>query len=370
MTDPSETIRRAIDDHGPISFAEFMELALYGPGGFYRRPPVGEAGHFVTSPHVHPVFARMLSRALREMWDLLGRPSPFRVVEVGAGDGTLARDLQDLLAGTGCEYVAVDRSTGAREKLRDLPVTVAASLEALEHGHTGCVLANELLDNLPFRWLRGTPRGPVEVRVGLEGDRFIPVEVTWDRSLEWDEEIVLPALEPGREAVVPVGALHFLDRLAQFLGSGYALLIDYPAGDASGPVHGYRRHRVVEDVIGSPGSTDITSGVDMDAVARRAELLGMRSHLPVTQRSALLSLGLAEWLEEERRRQAAFQDARAGREAVLAWSGRSQASLLVDPRGLGRIRWLVLATAGLQWPQWLADAALRDRGQGLSRVHS
>jgi SAM-dependent MidA family methyltransferase len=167
-----------------------------------------------------------------------------------------------------------------------------------------------------------------------------------------------------------VGALHFLDRLAQFLGSGYALLIDYPASDASGPVHGYRRHRVVEDVIGSPGSTDITSGVDMDAVARRAELLGLRSHLPVTQRSALLSLGLAEWLEEERRQQAAFQDARAGREAVLAWSGRSQASLLVDPQGLGRIRWLVLATAGLQWPQWLADAALRDRGQGLSRVHS
>jgi SAM-dependent MidA family methyltransferase len=277
MTEPSQTIRRAIDHHGPISFAEFMELALYGPGGFYEHPPVGEAGHFVTSPHVHPVFARMLARALRGMWDLLGRPSPFHVVEVGAGDGTLARDLQDLLAGTGCEYVAVDRSPGARAQLRELPVTVTATLEAAGHGHTGCVLANELLDNLPFRWLRGTPRGPVEVRVGLQGDRFAPVEVPWDRSLELEEKIPAPALEPGREVALPTGALHFLDRLAHFLGSGYVLLVDYAASEATGPVHGYREHRVVEDVLASPGSADITAGVDLDAVTARLEREGVRS---------------------------------------------------------------------------------------------
>jgi SAM-dependent MidA family methyltransferase len=366
MTDPSETIRRAIDDHGPISFSEFMELALYGPGGFYEHPPVGEAGHFVTSPHVHPVFARMLARALRGMWDLLGRPSPFHVVEVGAGDGTLARDLQDLLAGTGCKYVAVDRSPGARARLRELPVTVTASLEAAGHSHTGCVLANELLDNLPFRWLRGTPRGPVEIRVGLQRDRFAAVEVPWDRSLEWDEEIPAPTLEPGGEAALPIGALHFLDRLAHFLGSGYVLLIDYAASEAAGPVHGYRGHRVVEDVLAAPGRSDITAGVDLATVIHRAGRLGLRAYRPVTQRSALLALGVAEWLEDERRRQVAFLDRGAGREAVLAWSGRHRASGLVDPAALGRLRWLLIATAGQPWPSWVEDAAERDQWEGIS----
>ena len=81
----------AIEDHGPISFAEYMEIALYARGGFYDAPPVGTAGHFVTSPHIHPLFGELLARGLRGLWERLGRPDPFRVVEAGAGDGTLAR---------------------------------------------------------------------------------------------------------------------------------------------------------------------------------------------------------------------------------------------------------------------------------------
>src|SRR5439155_17994658 len=77
-----DRIRDAIDDHGPISFAEFMELALYSPGGFYDRPPVGEGGHFVTSPHVDPAFAACLAAAIRKAWDTLDRPDPFTLVEV------------------------------------------------------------------------------------------------------------------------------------------------------------------------------------------------------------------------------------------------------------------------------------------------
>ncbi|MEW6060061.1 MAG: SAM-dependent methyltransferase, partial [Actinomycetota bacterium] len=91
-------IRDAIRDHGPITFAEFMERALYGPGGFYERPPVGREGHFVTSPHVHPIFAELLMCAFSELWADLGRPDPFPVVEVGAGDGTFALDLVRLAA--------------------------------------------------------------------------------------------------------------------------------------------------------------------------------------------------------------------------------------------------------------------------------
>jgi SAM-dependent MidA family methyltransferase len=94
----AERLRHRITASGPITFAEFMEWALYDPEeGFYARLPVGEQGHFVTSPHLSPVFGRLLARQVAEFWELLDRPSPFDVIEVGAGDGTLARQILGAL---------------------------------------------------------------------------------------------------------------------------------------------------------------------------------------------------------------------------------------------------------------------------------
>ena len=111
-----DAIRTAIESTGPITFAEFMELALYGPGGFYRTPPVGAGGDFVTSPHVHPVFCELVTEAIRELGDQLGRPT-LRLAEVGAGD----RDARPVRARRGRQlpiaYTAVERSPGARTAL-------------------------------------------------------------------------------------------------------------------------------------------------------------------------------------------------------------------------------------------------------------
>ena len=104
----AEAIRGAIRDHGPITFAEFMERALYGPGGYYEDPPVGAAGDFVTGPHVHPVFGAMLGAAVAELFAFLGEPEPIRIAEVGAGDGTLARQVLGALAGRDVDYEAID----------------------------------------------------------------------------------------------------------------------------------------------------------------------------------------------------------------------------------------------------------------------
>src|SRR5688500_1546784 len=101
-----------------------MEVALYDPeGGFYTRPPVGEAaGHFVTSPHVSGAFGVLLARQVGQAWDLLGKPSQITVLEVGAGDGTLGRQILEgvrvvpELEGA-LRYVAVERGVGARPLL-------------------------------------------------------------------------------------------------------------------------------------------------------------------------------------------------------------------------------------------------------------
>jgi SAM-dependent MidA family methyltransferase len=337
----ADAIQRAIRDRGPITFAEFMELALYGPGGYYDRPPVGPAGDFVTSPHVHPVFGAMLGLAVRGLFETLGHPEPLRIAEVGAGDGTLAVQVLAALADLHVDYSAIDVSAGARSALAAIE-GVRAIDELTEPPHV--VVANELLDNLPFRRLRGDR----EVRVGLEGERFVEIDSPWKGQ---------PGAIGG-ETIVPVGALSFIDRLSQVLTHGYALLIDYGSvGSPGGTVHGYRSHRVVDDLLADPGSNDITAGVDFALIARHAEEAGLVALPSVTQHDAMLALGFEAWLRGELERQTAMLDAREGLDALRTWSGRSRATLLVDPSALGRLRWLVLASPGLPSPAWLDVAA-------------
>jgi len=347
-TDPAEAIRNRIRTDGPITFATFMELALYGPGGFYEDPPVGTDGDFVTSPHVHPAFGMFLARALTGLADGLATPGPLRVTEVGAGDGTLARQIVDELD---TAYTAVEISAGARRALSRID-----GLEVRERltAPVDVVLAHELLDNLPFRLVRAGH----EVVIDLRGAELI------ERPAPIDDELaaVLDGVDTTEELVVPLGALTFIDELAGVLARGYALVIDY--GDeagAGGAPHGYRDHRIVGDVLAAPGTTDITAGVDLGWVARHAERRGLRAFPAVRQSDALRALGFEPWYRGELTRQQEHLASGRGLDAVRTWSARSRASMLIDPGGLGRMRWLLLATPELPEPDWLRDAGPKDR---------
>lgn len=345
----SESIRAVIETEGPITFAEFMELALYGPGGFYEQPPVGEKGHFVTSPHVHPIFGHLVGVAIEGLWAVTGERLPLRLLEVGAGDGTLAKQIIETLAELPIEYTAAERSPGARERLSELGLRVVEDIGEEIQPFTGCVISNELLDNLPFHRVRGTENGAVELRVGFEQDSFVEVEAQCPKDLA----VACPVLAPGDETVVSLAAIEFIERLSQILLDGYALLIDYGNGRA-GDAHGYRAQRVVTDVIGAPGTTDITAGVNFAFIREQAEALGFQVFGPVSQKAALEALGFRTWAATQRVRQRSLLADGAGAEAVKAWSDRNKASLLVDPAALGALRWLVLATPGLPQPPWTA----------------
>lgn len=349
-------IRAAIRDHGPIAFAEFMELALYGPGGFFEQPPVGAEGHFVTSPHVHPfVFARCLRTALLDHWTALDEPDPLALVEIGAGDGTLAEALRSAfeeLPFPSLAYLGVDVSPGARAGLADRGFRAQERIDDVPT-FEGIALAHELLDNLPFRLLRGTESGAVEVRIGLDGEALAEIEVPWEPPGPGSATV---RLAPGERTTVPVGAFDLLDRLAERLARGYVLVIDYGREGPAGGAHGYLRHREVADVLADPGSTDVTAGVDLSLVARHAEQRGFRSFGSVTQAAALDALGYTKWAETMRAAQATLQREGRGADAARVWQARSRASLLVEREGLGAFRWLVLGTSGMPPPAWL-DAA-------------
>jgi len=346
-------VREAIEDHGPIGFDEFMEIALYGSGGFFDTPPVGADRHFVTSPHVHPfVFAHCLRDALLDAWRRLGEPDPFQVVELGAGDGTLAGSLLeafDELPLPRVEYRAVEISPGARRALTERGLPVVSRFEELEP-FEGVAFANELLDNLPFLRARGGATGVVQVRVALNGDRLVEVETSWDR-----DDLPAPSLDPGAETAIPIGSFALIDALRTTMRRGYLLLIDYGKVDASvGSARGYRDHRLVTDLLADPGDTDITAGVAFDRVAAYARLRRLESFGPVTQAEALRALGHDRWDRTMREIQSMLQQRGRGGEAVRVWEARSRASLLADPAGFGGLWWLVLATEGLPRPDWHA----------------
>jgi NADH dehydrogenase [ubiquinone] 1 alpha subcomplex assembly factor 7 len=360
---PDERIREEIASSGPIAFDRFMELSLYGPGGFFERetPPVGQDADFVTSPHVHPlVFSRCLRAAILDGWSDLGEPDQLELVELGAGDGTLAAALLeafDELPSPAIAYTAVERGSGSRARLAELDVRVAETVDDLEP-FEGIVVANELLDNLPFRLTRRDGEEIREIRIGIDGGgRLARVTTPWmdDRST-----LGGPTFDAEGTAVIPVGIAEMLGSLGRRLRRGVAILIDYGGRGTGGPVHGYAEQRGVDDVLMvEPGTTDVTAGVDLDAVARLAADAGLRAWEPVRQAVALEALGYARWDATMR---ASQRDAQREHDpsAARIWASRSRASLLVDPARLGALWWIVLTTPELPEPTWLANARRSD----------
>jgi SAM-dependent MidA family methyltransferase len=357
---PAEVARTIADEIrrvGPMRFDRFMELALYGPGGYYDAPPIGpsEAMDFVTSPHVHPIFGELVAEALRHVHVAMGSPTPFDLIELGAGDGTLLRVVGPALADLEPRIIAVERSPGARDALSAIDgVEVLGSLPPA--GRPSIVLAHEVLDNQPFRRLVSTPGGADEVYVDLEGETFV------ERRLP---AAILPAPIPsdGGELVLQERAADVVVEALAGPPPRAMLAIDYgtPHG-AGGPVHGYASHRVVDDLVSAPGTTDITAGVDFGALAAAASAAGLRSFPSVSQHDALVALGVEERLRTELEHQKVLLREGRGAEAVRVWGGRSRATLLADPAGLGRFRWFVATTTGVDEPAWLTRAASASSG--------
>ena len=179
---PESEIRRRVAESGKITFAEFMRIALYHPtGGYYSSvSPFGAEGDYYTSPAAHPAFGALLALELRRMWQLLGRPSPFYVIEAGAGSGLLARDVTGYalrLAGGFAEalrYLALDRippptgsgrAPGGYQRVLSNGVPLA--------GIVGCVLSNELFDAFPVHRFEVHERSIKEVYVGAKNGELV-----------------------------------------------------------------------------------------------------------------------------------------------------------------------------------------------------
>lgn len=356
-----EALRGEISRDGRVTFARFMELALYHPeAGYYLQPErrPGRGGDFLTAPEASPFFGLTLSTQMADCWERLGQPKRFTIREHGAGVGGLAYDiLAGLADGAPDCFAAVDyrlveanphrvaqaleafAEVGLAEKVTAEPAN--ATLDPI----VGVVLANEVADALPVHRLVVTDDGLREGYVTWHDGWFAEAlgEPTPEGLVAHGELLAAGVTVPvGSRLDVSPAAEAWFFKACRGIERGYAFVIDYgyPAATLfsdhrlDGTVRAYHGHTVSDDPLARPGDEDLTAHVDFSALQRAGEAVGMR-HLGFTnQGDFLAALGLGQ-------RFVALQQDSATNIADY-YAAQSAVFRLIEPGGLGRFGVLVM----------------------------
>lgn len=305
----SEVVKQALNARiaaeGRVTFAEFMDIALYHPtDGYYNRSEmtIGEGGDFYTSPMVHPIFGACIARQVFQMWQALGRPATFYILEMGAGAGALAADFlneakkrEDYY--TTIHYQIVEQSPSLQEKQR-ARLTEDGHIDKITWYNTldevtaatgtqvGVIVTNELFDALPVHRLKKTADGFHEYYVERSDEGYHEVEgpLSDPALLNLLNEETLNALALGDRLEVCPAAAEVIKKMGLLLDKGFVLTIDY--GDKAPDVHKHWVGRMNEGVRAyykqAPsrpyvriGEQDLTADVDFSLLVDRGQEVGL-----------------------------------------------------------------------------------------------
>jgi SAM-dependent MidA family methyltransferase len=340
MDTPEGRLRRRIEAHGALPFAEFMEEALYGEGGYYATaaPRIGPAGDFITGASLSPLFGRSTARLLARLAAQLGAPAD--LLEAGYGDGThLAAVLAAQDAAARGRVLAWDRVR------RPLPEAVETldSLPELGAPIHGVVFSYELFDALPVNRLRLSAAGEwqeLHVALGSEG------EFDWQLLPPSSPELAAllgpaaAAVEPGQIVDLAPGWRPLYGQLASTLERGLLVTCDYgferrrlldPRVRRHGTLACHRRQTVHRNPFVDVGTQDLTAHVDFSALIEEGEAAGLETVGLVSQAEWLGACGVFEDLAE------------------ADTATRLAAAQLMNPDGMGTEIKVLVQARGIDW---------------------
>jgi SAM-dependent MidA family methyltransferase len=322
----TDFIREMIRKNGPVRFDWFMEQALYHrEWGYYSsgQCQIGRRGDYFTNVSVGPLFGRMLAMQFAEMWEILGRPRDFTIVEQGAHHGDFAKDVLEMARAqapdffSALQYCLVEPfpllRTRQAETLREFGGKVAwhDSLDELRP-FCGVHFSNELLDSMPVRLIRREGAGEWQERLVADSDDgfvFVTRPIA-DEKLRRHLPEVLPTGGELYETEVNLAALDWVESVAAKLRRGFVLAVDYgfprrefyAAERKTGTLQCYSGHRSVASPFTDIGRADLTAHVNWTSIAERAEQYGL-SVLGFTDQHHFMTGMLTRFdpREEERR---------------------------------------------------------------------
>jgi len=358
-----DTLRRS----GPITFDRYMALCLYHPEhGYYTQghDRTGPAGDYFTSPDLHPIFARLVARQAAEMWDLLGRPSPFSWVEMGEGRGLFAQDFLSWVKSTrpdlalALDYLAIEPSpkqrTHVSERLAAKGLAGAvrwlANLEQLTPV-TGCFFSNELVDAFPVAVVTRAGGHLKEVYVAAQGDELCeklgPIS---DPAIAAAVARYANQLQEGCRVEVNLTATQWMRSVAEKLDRGFVITVDY--GDLAkylyvqerpqGTLLAYRSHWPSQDVFTAPGQADLTAHVNFSALIEAGNEAGLELTGFTSQERFLLALGEANQFAD------LYEPGASELENLKA---RLKLKRLIHPEGMGNIFKILVQHRGIASPR-------------------
>lgn len=307
----TDTIIQKIRSEGPISFCDFMEMALYYPDqGYYTssREKIGKQGDYYTSSFLTCLFGQLIAKQLEQMWLLTDRKE-FTVVEYGAGTGRLCNDILNTLKNNhelydNLHYCIIERSEAMREKEKSIG---NEKLSWHENIHeipmlTGCIFSNEVLDNFPVHQVVMQDE-LMEVFVDYNNG-FIEVLQPATESLKMYLEELQVVLPKGFRTEISLQAIDWIRDVASALRKGFVLTIDYgfPASElycnkrSSGTLVCYHKHTVNYCPYINIGEQDITAHINFSALHHWGIKNGLSSIGYTDQATFLQSLGLTSYL--------------------------------------------------------------------------
>jgi SAM-dependent MidA family methyltransferase len=348
VTPLAELLADRIRRFGPLTFADYMRECLYHPvHGYYSKAESKRFADYYTSVDVHPIFARLLVRQFAEMWERLGRPAEFTLVEAGAGVGRFAAQVLDFCEAKlpafydALKYVAVERSASRREQ-----ATVPAKRHA-DAGHfiasaeipaqiaAGCLFSNELVDALPVHRVVMDGGALNEIFVGFRDGQFIDVLAPLSTCAITEYFAAQNiALCEGQHAEAGLEACDWIGEIGRRLERGYVLTIDYghPAAGLfdehhiCGTLLAYQNHRASEDFYRAPGEQDLTAHVNFTALESWGKRSGLETAGFTSQTAFLLALGQGNEFAD------LYDEGQSEAERMKA---RLQLKTLIHPEGMG-----------------------------------
>jgi len=366
-----ELIVRLISQDGPMSFASFMETALYAPGvGYYTsgKEAWGPGGDYITSLDVSPVFARALAREVEECWGLMGRPSNFELIEAGAGRGWLSYAILDYAKDASPDLYdalnvrCVERSgspAGAgREK-----VSWHRGLDELEPAEAAFVISNELIDSLPVHRVLFSGGELKELFVDFDGERFFerPGPLSTEALSAYFNRAGVEPFE-GMRTEVNLSSGTWVRQASALFSRGFVVTIDYGAparelysAERGSSLHCHFRHRLNDNPFVNVGDQDITAHVDFTSFALDSVDAGLSVTGFTTQKNFLLGLGVLEELRAP---------SSLGVDGVEAVNFNRAVGQLISPGGMGDIFKVIVCHKGVERPR-LRGFSFKDMTRSL-----